>query len=165
MDPHPHSFCVGRHIACDAYHLARPGATQLCQHGWVNRVYIRYWGGYSQTPFYRWLLHHCSRVRPYPCGGTMVKAQREVRIRNLVGAGYTILTVLFWFRLPPNMRVREKVFSVLAILSSVVGGAALILLSVFDTKRYTTVHRLFLLIFMLGVWLTAIFSVVEVRCW
>jgi len=95
----------------------------------------------------------------------MVKAQREVRIRNLVGAGYTILTVLFWFRLPPNMRVREKVFSVLAILSSVVGGAALILLSVFDTKRYTTVHRLFLLIFMLGVWLTAIFSVVEVRCW
>ena len=60
------------------------------------------------------------------------------------------------------MRRREKVFSVLAILSSVVGGAGLILLSVFDTKRYTTAHRLFLLIFMLGVWFSAVFSVIEV---
>lgn len=66
-------------------------------------------------------------------------------------------------RLPPNMRKREKVFSVLAILSSVVAGASLILLSVFDTKRYTTAHRLFLLFFMLGVWLTAIFAVIEYR--
>ena len=61
------------------------------------------------------------------------------------------------------MRMREKVFSVLAILSSVVAGISLILLSVFDTKHYTTLHRLFLLIFMIGVWLTAILSVVEVR--
>lgn len=61
------------------------------------------------------------------------------------------------------MRKREKVFSILAILSSVVGGLSLILLSVFDTKRYMIAHRLFLLTFMLGVWFTAIFSVVEVR--
>jgi len=66
-------------------------------------------------------------------------------------------------RLPPNMRKREIVFSVLAILSSVLAGASLILLSVFDTKRYTTVHRLFLLFFMIGVWLTAIFAVAEYR--
>jgi len=66
-------------------------------------------------------------------------------------------------RLPPDMRVREKVFSVLAILASMVAGVALILLSIFDTKRYTTLHRLFLLIFMIGVWLTAVFSVVEYR--
>ena len=61
------------------------------------------------------------------------------------------------------MRKREKTFSILAILSSIVAGCGLILLSIFDTKRYTTLHRLFLLIFMVGVWLTAIFSVVEVR--
>ena len=60
------------------------------------------------------------------------------------------------------MRVREKVFSVLAILSSVVAGVSLILLSIFDTERYTTLHRLLLLIFMIGVWLTAILSVIEV---
>jgi len=87
---------------------------------------------------------------------------------SITAVGFVLtLVVERWLRhkgrLPPDMRVREKVFSVLAILSSVVGGAALILLSVFDTKHYTTVHRLFLLIFMLGVWLTAIFSVVEYR--
>ena len=70
-----------------------------------------------------------------------------------------------WYRLPPNMRVREKVFSALAVLSSVVAGAGLILLSVLDTKRHTTLHRVFLLVFMLGVWLTAICSVVEVHHW
>lgn len=53
----------------------------------------------------------------------------------------------------------------LAILSSVVAGASLILLSVFDTKHYTTAHRLFLLFFMIGVWLTAIFAVIEVCYW
>jgi len=87
---------------------------------------------------------------------------------SITAVGFVLtLMVERWLRhegrLPPNMRRREKVFSVLAILSSVVGGTALILLSVFDTKRYTTHHRLFLLIFMLGVWFTAIFSVVEYR--
>lgn len=66
-------------------------------------------------------------------------------------------------RLPPDMRKREKLFSILAILSSVVAGVGLILLSIFDTKRHTTAHRLFLLIFMIGIWFTAIFFVVEYR--
>jgi len=87
---------------------------------------------------------------------------------SITAVGFVLtLVVERWLRhkgrLPPDMRVREKVFSVLAIISSMVGGIALILLSIFDTKRYTTVHRLFLLIFMIGVWLTAIFSVVEYR--
>lgn len=83
-------------------------------------------------------------------------------ISSLLGA---LCEHLLEYRLPPDMRVREKVFSVLAILSSVVAGAGLILLSIFDTKHYTTLHRLFLLVFMLGVWFTAMCSVVEVRCW
>ncbi|TRM70351.1 Frag1/DRAM/Sfk1 [Schizophyllum amplum] len=66
-------------------------------------------------------------------------------------------------RLVPNMRKREKVFSILAILGSVIGGAGLILLSIFDTKRHTTLHRLFLLIFIVGVALSAIFTIVEFR--
>ncbi|KAL0954598.1 hypothetical protein HGRIS_003558 [Hohenbuehelia grisea] len=66
-------------------------------------------------------------------------------------------------RLIPAMRRREKVFSILAIVASIIGGAGLILLSVFDTKRHTTLHRLFLLIFMLGVSLSALFTVVEYR--
>jgi hypothetical protein len=76
------------------------------------------------------------------------------------------LTLERWLRhrgrLLPNMRTREKVMSSLAILSSIAGGAGLILLTVFDTKRYSTLHRCFLLLFMLGVALSAIFTVAEV---
>ena len=63
----------------------------------------------------------------------------------------------------PTMRRRERVFGVLAVISAFIGGAGLILLSVFDTVGYTTPHRVFLLVFMLGVSLSAIFTVVEVE--
>jgi hypothetical protein len=61
------------------------------------------------------------------------------------------------------MRKRERAFAALAILGSFIGGVGLICLSVFDTKRYTSLHRIFLLVFILGVGLSAIFSVIEVR--
>lgn len=61
------------------------------------------------------------------------------------------------------MRKRERVFAVLAILGSFIGGFGLTCLSIFDTKRYTSLHRIFLLIFILGVGISAIFSVIEVR--
>jgi hypothetical protein len=65
-------------------------------------------------------------------------------------------------RLMPNMRRREKVCGTLAVIGAFIGGAGLILLSIFDTKRFTSLHRLFLLIFMVGVALSAIFTIVEV---
>ncbi|KDR79024.1 hypothetical protein GALMADRAFT_244753 [Galerina marginata CBS 339.88] len=66
-------------------------------------------------------------------------------------------------RLMPNIRQRERVFSILAIIGSFIGGCGLILLSIFDTKRHTRAHRLFLLIFIVGVGLSAIFCVIEYR--
>ncbi|KAJ7039622.1 Frag1/DRAM/Sfk1 [Mycena alexandri] len=66
-------------------------------------------------------------------------------------------------RLIPTMRRREKVFSVLAVLGSVLGGAGLILLSIFDTKRHPSLHRVFLLLFMVGVALSAFFTCIEYR--
>ncbi|KAJ7220106.1 Frag1/DRAM/Sfk1 family-domain-containing protein [Mycena pura] len=66
-------------------------------------------------------------------------------------------------RLVPTMRRREKVFSVLAVLGSAVGGAGLILLSVFDTKRFPRLHRGFLLMYMVGVALSAIFTLSQYR--
>ncbi|RDB25519.1 Protein sfk1 [Hypsizygus marmoreus] len=66
-------------------------------------------------------------------------------------------------RLLPNMRRRERVFAILSVLSSFLGGCGLILLTIFDTKRHTTLHRVFLLLFMVGVALSAIFTVVEYR--
>jgi len=66
-------------------------------------------------------------------------------------------------RLMPNMRTRERVLSSLAILGSVIGGAGLILLSVFDTRRHPKAHDAFLLVFIVGVALSAIFTIVEFR--
>lgn len=66
-------------------------------------------------------------------------------------------------RLMPNMRTRERVFGTLAVFGSFIGGSGLILLSIFDTKRFSSLHRLFLLIFMIGVALSAIFTIVEYR--
>ena len=65
-------------------------------------------------------------------------------------------------RLVPAMRRRERAFAALAIFGSFVGGVGLICLSVFDTKLYTSLHRVFLLVFILGVGISAIFSVGEV---
>ena len=61
------------------------------------------------------------------------------------------------------MRRREKVMSVLAILGAFLGGVGLILLSIFDTQRHPKLHRVFLLIFVVGAALSAILTVVEVR--
>ena len=66
-------------------------------------------------------------------------------------------------RLVPTMRRRERILSTLAILGSIIGGAGLILLSVFDTKRHHSLHRIFLLVFIIGVALSAIFTIAEVR--
>lgn len=66
-------------------------------------------------------------------------------------------------RLQPNMRTREKVFASLAIFGAALGGAGLILLSIFDTKRHMMLHRVFLLVFMVGVAISAIFTVLEFR--
>ncbi|GJJ08627.1 hypothetical protein Clacol_002846 [Clathrus columnatus] len=72
-----------------------------------------------------------------------------------------------WFRhsgrLLPNLRQRERTFAILAIFGSTLGGVALILLSIFDTARHEKLHRAFLLIFMVGVALSAIFTCLEFR--
>ncbi|TFY73955.1 hypothetical protein EWM64_g10057 [Hericium alpestre] len=64
-------------------------------------------------------------------------------------------------RLYPDLRKRERVFSWLAILASFMGGAGLILLSIFDTKRHVSAHRSFLVVFIVGVALSAIFTIAE----
>ncbi|EMD31336.1 hypothetical protein CERSUDRAFT_89211 [Gelatoporia subvermispora B] len=61
------------------------------------------------------------------------------------------------------MRRRERVFSGLAILGSFIGGAGLILLSIFDTGRHPSLHRVFLLVFIVGVGLSALFTIAEYR--
>ncbi|KAF4613984.1 hypothetical protein D9613_007632 [Agrocybe pediades] len=66
-------------------------------------------------------------------------------------------------RLMPNQRKRELVLSYLAIVGSIIGAVGLLFLSIFDTKRFSRAHRVFLLIFMLGVALSAIFTILQYR--
>lgn len=63
-------------------------------------------------------------------------------------------------RLAPNTTRGEKALSALTIVFAVVGSAGLILLSVFDTLRYSRQHSAFLLLFIVGYVLSAVFI-----CW
>ncbi|KAL4066871.1 Frag1/DRAM/Sfk1 [Scleroderma yunnanense] len=86
----------------------------------------------------------------------------------ITGVGFLLCLILERLlrhkgRLVPEMRKREHVLGILAIVGASIAMWGLILLSGFDTKRYTALHRLFLLVFMLGVALSAIFTVVEYR--
>ena len=51
-------------------------------------------------------------------------------------------------KLSPNTSMWQKVLSVLAIMSGIVGGAGLVLLSIFDTLEYENRHNDFLFVFM-----------------
>jgi hypothetical protein len=63
-------------------------------------------------------------------------------------------------RLAANISMTEKVLSGLSMLFALVGTAGLILLSIFDTLRHPTLHDIFLLLFVVGYVVSAIFI-----CW
>ena len=66
-------------------------------------------------------------------------------------------------RLPPEHHLLELIFGRLAIVGAVIAMCGLALLSGFDTMRYPTEHLIFLLVFIIGVALSAIFTVIEFR--
>ncbi|KAF3929121.1 hypothetical protein ABW20_dc0109287 [Dactylellina cionopaga] len=64
-------------------------------------------------------------------------------------------------RILPNTSWTQRIFSIVAIIGALVGGIGLILLSIFDTKRHTKLHRVFLGVFCGGVLVSALGTVVE----
>ena len=64
-------------------------------------------------------------------------------------------------KLAPNTTFAEKVLSAIAILFAIAGTAGLILLSIFDTLRHPHLHDGFLLLFIAGYVLSAIFICAE----
>lgn len=86
----------------------------------------------------------------------------------ITGMGFFLsLVIERWLRhsgrLIAEMRRRERVLSCLAIIASFIGGMGLLLLSIFDTKRHPSLHRVFLLVFILGVGFSALFTIAEYR--
>jgi len=63
-------------------------------------------------------------------------------------------------RLARNTSLIEKVLSGLSMGFALIGTAGLILLSIFDTKRHHTLHDIFLLLFIAGYVISAVFI-----CW
>ena len=63
-------------------------------------------------------------------------------------------------KLTPNTSVWQKIYSVCAIIGSIAGAAGLILLSIFDTLRHPHLHDGFLVLFIAGYIVSAIFI-----CW
>ena len=66
-------------------------------------------------------------------------------------------------RLVANLSTTEKVLSGLILGFAVIGTAGLILLSIYDTWRHPNLHDLFLLIFIAGYVLSAVFICWEYR--
>jgi Frag1/DRAM/Sfk1 family len=93
-------------------------------------------------------------------------------VKPLFIAGCCVSTIFFglsfaadkWLRhkgrLVPNVTVGEKVLMGLTIVFAILGAVGLILLSIFDTLRYPKLHDIFLLLFIAGYLLSAIFI-----CW
>ncbi|KAG8920746.1 hypothetical protein FRC03_003091 [Tulasnella sp. 419] len=89
----------------------------------------------------------------------------------IIGCTFTAITFFFtlfserWLRhrgrLQQNSHRNQKILAICAIVASAFGGLSLILLAVFDTKGYENLHRLFLGIFMIGVFFSAVFTVVQ----
>lgn len=64
-------------------------------------------------------------------------------------------------RLAKNTSTTQKVLSIFSTLSAITGAAGLILLSNFDTYRHSSLHDVFLLIFIAGYVISAIFLCAE----
>ncbi|KAK6354355.1 hypothetical protein TWF730_008763 [Orbilia blumenaviensis] len=64
-------------------------------------------------------------------------------------------------RILPNTSTTQRVFSIVAIVGAIIGSVGLILLAIFDTRRYTTLHRVFLTVFCGGVLISALGTVLE----
>ncbi|KAF2149384.1 hypothetical protein K461DRAFT_323888 [Myriangium duriaei CBS 260.36] len=95
------------------------------------------------------------------------------KLKPLFIAGSSVTIVCFdivfilenWLRhrgrLAPHTKKSEKICSILACIFSVVGGAGLILLSIFDTLRHPKAHDRLLGVFIVGYVITAIFVCIE----
>ncbi|KAI5779493.1 Frag1/DRAM/Sfk1 family-domain-containing protein [Geopyxis carbonaria] len=90
-------------------------------------------------------------------------------LKPLFVTGATITGLFFFLALCAMRRNHslnrrlERTLDWASIAAGFMGAVSLLLLSVFDTRRYPTLHRLFLFLFMLGIVLSALFTTLEYR--
>lgn len=90
-------------------------------------------------------------------------------LKPLFVTGATITGLFFFLALCAMRRNHslsrrlERTLDWASMASGLMGAVSLLLLSVFDTRRHPTLHRLFLFLFMLGIVLSALFTTLEYR--
>ncbi|KAI0090152.1 Frag1/DRAM/Sfk1 family-domain-containing protein [Irpex rosettiformis] len=152
-----------------------PRAHQHWLYVWIPLVAATVWFGTLLAMLITWLAqgrpHYVSQdgsIAYISDVGADILKPLFITGCSITAVGFFLsLVVERWLRhsgrLIPQMRRRERALAILAIIGSFIGGAGLILLSVFDTKRYSSAHSAFLLVFIVGVGLSAIFTVIEYR--
>lgn len=133
------------------------------------------WLGMLLGMLLHWIVDTDRRIYPsMERGGTIayISDIGAQKLKPLFIAG-SVITVVFldlaffaerWLRhrgrLVRNQSGGERVLVWLSILFAIIGAAGLILLSIFDTWRHKKLHDVFLLLFIGGYLLSAVFT-----CW
>lgn len=151
-----------RNALGNADRLVSPGSTAICVTRRIYRLYIRCRSKRSQASFHCGLCNNCSMLLSHSCSGKGPQTHRTVKSLFLVYSSEPLIFIFCTFSLVAHTRRRETVLGVLAMLGSFIGGLGLLLLSILDTKRHSSAHRAFLLVFIIGVALSAIFTILEV---
>lgn len=122
-----------------------------------------------------WVVDTHSRHYPSMPKGTHIAFISDIgaqKLKPLFITGSVLTTVLLdasflsqrWLRhngrLVPNSSLGEKILDILTIIFGLIGTAGLILLSIFDTYRHNNLHDIFLLLFIGGYLISAVFI-----CW
>lgn len=118
------------------------------------------------------LIIYIAQGRPhYPTMGTstipFISDIGATSVKPLFVTGATITAVFFFLSLlslrrnKALPRRRERIFDRLALLFGLLGCVSLTLLTVFDTARHHYLHLVFLLLYMLSIIISALFTTLE----
>ncbi|TWU77526.1 hypothetical protein ED733_007360 [Metarhizium rileyi] len=133
------------------------------------------WLGMLLGLLLHWIIDTDRRVYPSMEAGATIAYISDIgasKLKPLFIAGSAVTVVLLdlafladrWLRhggrLVRNQSSGERVLACLSIFFALVGACGLILLSIFDTWRHHKLHDVFLLLFIAGYWLSAVFI-----CW
>ncbi|KHN95392.1 Frag1/DRAM/Sfk1 [Metarhizium album ARSEF 1941] len=133
------------------------------------------WLGMLLGMLLHWIVDTHRRIYPTMDRGGTIAYISDIgaqQLKPLFIAGSAVTVVLLdlaffaerWLRhrgrLVRNQSSGERALVWLSILFAIVGAAGLILLSIFDTWRHPRAHDVFLLLFIGGYWLSAVFI-----CW
>lgn len=148
---------------------------RLISYWWLPIISGIFWLVTLLTLLLWWIVHDHSRHYPSMSRRQTIAYISDVGAQDLKPlfiAGVSVTAVFLdlsfaanrWLRhrgrLLPNTTTFEKVLTGLSIFFAIVGTVGIICLAIFDTLRHSSLHRLFLLLFIAGYLLSAIFI-----CW